>query len=59
MVGTETEKEHNEIVEEVLRRIVENSLFVKLKKYIWKVREVGFLGVVIEPDRVKIEKEKV
>ena len=34
MVGTETEKEHNEIVEEVLRRIVENSLFVKLKKYI-------------------------
>ena len=24
-----------------------------------KIREVEFLGVVIEPDRVKIEKEKV
>jgi len=33
MVGTETEKEHNEIVEELLMRIAENSLFVKLKKY--------------------------
>ena len=25
----------------------------------WKVREVGFLGVVIGKDRVRIEKEKV
>jgi len=33
MVGIETEKEHNNIVEEVLRRIAENDLFVKLKKY--------------------------
>jgi len=33
MVGTETEKEYNEIVKEVLMRIAENSLFVKLKKY--------------------------
>jgi len=32
MVGIETEKEHNNIVEEVLRRIAENDLFVKLKK---------------------------
>jgi len=26
---------------------------------VWKVREVGFLGVMIGLDRVKIEKEKV
>jgi len=25
----------------------------------WKVREVGFLGVVIREDRVRMEKEKV
>ena len=25
----------------------------------WKVRKVGFLRVVIKPDGVKIEKEKV
>jgi len=46
-------------MEEVLRRIVENDLFVKPEKYVWKVREVGFLGVVIGPDKVKIEKKKV
>ena len=33
MVGTESEKEHNELVEEVLRRMEENNLYVKLEKY--------------------------
>ena len=33
LVGTETEKEHNEIVEEVLKRLEENSLYVKPEKY--------------------------
>jgi len=40
MVATETKKGHDEIVEEVLRRLEENDLFVKLEKYVWKVREV-------------------
>ena len=39
--------------------MAENDLFVKLDKCMWKVREVGFLGVIIEQDRVKMEKEKV
>ena len=47
MIATETEEEHNEIVEEVLRRLEENDLFVKLEKCMWKVRELGFLGVII------------
>jgi len=34
MVGTETEVEQNDIVKEVLRRIMENNLFVKLEKYV-------------------------
>jgi len=59
MIGTKTEEEHNEIVEEVLRRMEENDLFVKPEKCVWKVREVGFLGVVIGSDRVRMEKEKV
>jgi len=33
--------------------------FVKSEKCVWKVRKVRFLGVVVGPDRVKIEKEKV
>jgi len=32
MVATETEKGHDEIVEEVLRRLEKNDLFVKQEK---------------------------
>ena len=59
MIVTETEEGHDEIVEEVLRRLEENDLFVKPEKYMWKVKEVGFLGVIIGKDRVRMEKEKV
>jgi len=59
MIATETEEEHDEIVEEVLRRLEENDLFVKPEKCVWKVKEVGFLGVIIGEDEVRMEKEKV
>ena len=59
LVGTETEEGHNEIVEEVLKWLEENNLYVKLEKYIWKIREVGFLGVVIGPNGIEIEKKKM
>ena len=59
MIATETEKEHDEIVEEVLRKMEKNDLFVKLEKYVWKVRDVGFLEVIIGLDRVRMEKKKV
>jgi len=59
LVGTEIEKRHNEIMEEVLRRLEENDLYVKPEKCIWKVRKIGFLGVVIGPNRIEMEKEKM
>ena len=59
LVGTETKKEHDEIIEKVLRRLKENNLFVKPKKCMWKVRKIGFLGVIIGPNEIEIEKEKV
>ena len=59
MIAIETEEGYNEIVEEVLRRLEENNLFVKLEKYMWKAREEGFLGVMIGEDGVRMEKEKV
>jgi len=46
-------------IEKVLKRLEENDLFVKPEKCMWKVREVGFLRVVIEEDGVRMEKEKV
>ena len=32
IIGTETEKEHDKIVAEVIRRLEENNLYVKLEK---------------------------
>ena len=59
IIGTEIEEGHDELVAEVIKRLEENDLYVKPEKCRWKVREVGFLGVVIGPEGIKIEKEKV
>jgi len=59
IVGTETEEGHDDIVVEVIKRLEENDLYVKPEKFKWKVKEVGFLGVVIGPEGIKMEKEKV
>ena len=59
LVRTETEEGYDEIVEEILRRLEENNLYVKLEKCVWKVQKIGFLGVVIGPNGIEMEEEKV
>ena len=59
IIGTEDEEGHNELVVEVVKRLEENDLYMKPEKCKWKVKEVGFLGVVIELDGIKMEKEKM
>jgi len=59
LVGMETEKGHDKFVEEILRRLEKNDLYIKLEKCVWKARKIGFLGVVIGPNGIEIEKEKV
>jgi len=59
LVGTETKEGHDEIVEEILRRLEENDLYVKPEKYVWKARKIGFLGVVIRPNGIEMEEGKV
>jgi len=59
IVGTETEEGHDELVAEVIKRLEANNLYVKPEKCKWKVRKVGFLGVVIGLKGIKMEKEKV
>ena len=59
IIGTEMEKGHNELVAEVIKRMEENDLYIKPEKCKWKVREVGFLGVIIGPEGIKMEKEKM
>jgi len=59
IISTEGKEGHDELVKEVVRRLAENNLYVKLEKCKWKVREVRFIGVVIGPEGIKMEEEKV
>ena len=59
LVGTEMEEGHDEIVEEVLKQLEKNDLYVKPEKCVWRVRKIGFLGVIIGPNGIEMEKEKV
>ena len=59
IVGMEDKEGHDELVAEIIKRLEENDLYVKPEKCKWKVRKVGFLGVVIGLDRIKMEKEKL
>jgi len=33
IIGTETKEGHDELVEEVVKRLAENDLYIKLEKY--------------------------
>jgi len=59
IVEMEDEEEYDELVAEIIKRLEENDLYIKLEKCKWKVRKVGFLGVMIGPDGIKMEEEKV
>ena len=59
IIGTETKEGHDELVAEVIKKMEENDVYVKPEKYRWKVREVGFLGVIIGPEGIKMEEEKM
>jgi len=59
LVGTKMEEGHDEIVEEILKRLEENNLYIKPEKCVWKVRKIGFLGVIIGPNGIEMEVEKV
>ena len=59
LVGTEIEEGHDEIVEEVLKRLEENDLYIKPEKCVWKVQKIRFLGIIIGPNGIEMEKEKV
>jgi len=47
------------MIEEVVKQLAKNDLYVKPEKYKWKMKEVGFLGVVIGLEGIKMEEEKV
>ena len=59
IIGMKGEKEHDELVVEMIKRLEKNDLYMKLEKYKWKMRKVEFLGVVIGLDGIKMVKMKM
>jgi len=59
LIGTEIEEGHDELVEEVLKHLEENDLYVKPEKCAWKVQKVNFLGVVMGQGKIEMEEDKV
>jgi len=59
LVGTDSEKGHDEIVAEVLKWLEEDDLYVKPEKCSWKTSKVNFLGVVMGQRKIEMEEEKM
>ena len=59
MIYSENLEEHKEHIKEVLRRLAENQLFCKPSKCLFSVTTVPYLGIVITPEGMSMEKEKV
>jgi len=59
LVYADTEKQHDNTVREVLRRLQKKGLAVLPEKCFWKTQEVEFLGYIIGREGIKMSQEKV
>ena len=59
IIETKKEEKHNKVVEEIIKRLAENNLYIRPEKCKQKIKEIEFLGIVIGLDGVRIEKEKM
>ncbi|QRW10167.1 Transposon Tf2-7 polyprotein [Ceratobasidium sp. AG-Ba] len=59
LIFSEKEEDHAEHVKEVLKILRENNLYTKLSKCEFFVKKVIFLGLVITPEGISMEEEKI
>ncbi|QRW06191.1 Retrotransposable element Tf2 protein [Ceratobasidium sp. AG-Ba] len=59
LIFSEKEENHAEHVKEVLKILRENNLYAKLSKCEFFVKKVIFLGLVITPEGISMEEEKI
>lgn len=59
LIYSEDPSKHEEQVKEVLRRLEENHLFCKPSKCLFGVTMVPYLGIIISPEGMSMEKAKV
>ena len=54
-----TNKEHSEVIKEVLHRLRENDLYTKPEKCVFNADKVDFLGMTVSADGVGMQNNKV
>jgi hypothetical protein len=58
LIYSRTEEKHKEHVKEILRKLINENLRIKIKKTKFYTKEVDFLGFIIDQEGVKIDKKK-
>jgi len=59
LIFSKRAEEHTTAVYKVLKRLRTYNLYINLKKCRFNVKEVEFLGFIINPDRVEIDRGRV
>ena len=58
LIFTITKKEHDALLRKVLQRLKDNNLFLKLKKYTFRVPQIEYLGLIISYNQIKMDPSK-
>ena len=59
IIYSNKEEDHLKHIQEVLQRIKEIKLYLKLKKCEFYVKKTTYLGFIIEPGKLNIEPTKI
>ncbi len=59
LIFSDSRQEHIDHVQQVLKKLLENHLFVKLEKCEFHVSQVSFLGYVVSQEGIQMEPRKV
>lgn len=59
LVGTETLEEHRHLVQEILRRLQDNDLFLKPEKCTFEAQEIEYLGMILGHGKITMDPVKL
>jgi hypothetical protein len=59
LIFSDTEEEHVVHVKEILQRLREAKLYVKLSKCEWHTQRTEYLGYIVSPEGISIDQERV
>jgi hypothetical protein len=58
LIYTKNEEIYDELLKEVLERLVKNDLVILLEKYVWGEKEVEFLGYILTAQGMRMAEDK-